>query len=505
MNRSSAFAAAQSNDVTNDVIGTLQCDEDARRRGTAAGEKTRSNESGIGGLSRCQRFLTVCFLGVAVATCPLNMAQLGPFFSHAALAKNPAPDALYHTAIGAVFSMNQIGCIAFGPFIMHDLPNIGSKQALVLGVAVQGACSFLFSVLDRISSWRVFLAYAYAIRFLQGMAFTTTTISAQSYLTQIYPTNLGFVNALMMISLSLGHAVATVLAGGLYDVGGFMLPFIVTGAIAWCVTVALVLFIVDVDALTTRQNGGARERHTGVLAALRIPWIWFILLIFVASNLAYSSSEALLATQMRNVFGVRSVTVGAALALQVLANIVSSPIVGKLIDNGCSCYLLVFVGMLLNVLGCLLVGPSSFLHIPASLPLIFVAMVPWGVAHVVMAVSAVVAASQHLRLVGAGSAVETRLAVAGLARLFLSVGYGIGPLAMSPLVAVLDFQAAFTILACVYLVLAGLLVLLKWLDLIVRKLRSRCKRDGGDDKQCDDLDHSTPLPSEATELQPLKH
>ncbi|XP_065190969.1 uncharacterized protein LOC135821904 [Sycon ciliatum] len=467
-----------------------------------------SQEPCIADMTRKRREVMTFFVCLAVVTSCINLSQLGPFMFSAALARHPGGGAGYHTAIGAIFSMVQVGVVVSSPFITHDLPNIGSKQLLVLAACVHGVFSNLFSSLHWIRDWKVFLAYAYVMRFVQGVAFAATTIGAQTYLTRIHPSNLGLVNSLMIMSGALGHVIGAVLSGGLHDIGGFPLPFYVTGAIALLGAICLALIVFDVDRLLPAEQAADGKTGGGVSirCVLRVPWIWFLLLQVVASNFAFSSVSSLLGYYMKSEFHVRSVIRGLAIGSQVFFQVVSAPIVGKLIDRGFNCYLLVLLGLLLSVAGCLLIGPSAFLHLRPSLALVFVVTIPMGAGHSLMAVASLVAMTQHLEMIGVGSAVDTRFAVAGLARFFLSAGHGMAPLVMSPLVAVLDFQTAFTILAFVYLALAGLLVVLKWLDIIVGRVKSRFHLCCADQHRAAAIAEPGENPfGDGTELQPLKY
>ncbi|XP_065190074.1 MFS-type transporter SLC18B1-like [Sycon ciliatum] len=474
----------------------------------SAGNAVASREPCIADMTRTRRGVMTFFVCLAVVTSCINLSQLGPFLFSAALARHPGGGAGYHTAIGAIFSMVQIGVVVSSPFITHDLPNIGSKQLLVLAGCVHGVFSNLFSSLHWIRDWKVFLAYAYVMRFVQGMAFAATTIGAQTYLTRIHPSNLGLVNSLMIMNIALGDVIGVVLSGGLHDIGGFPLPFYVTGAIALLGAVCLALIVFDMDRLLPAEQvaDGKTGSVVSISRVLRVPWIWFLILQVVASNFAFSSVAALLGYYMKSEFHVQSVIRGLALGSQVFFQFVSAPVVGKLTDRGFNCYLLVLLGLLLSVAGCLLIGPSAFLHLRPSLVLVVVVTIPLGAGHSLMAVASLVAMTQHLEMIGVGSTVDTRFAVAGLARFFLSAGYGMTPLVMSPLVAVLGFPAAFTILAFVYLALAGLLVVLKWLDIIVGKLKLRFLLCCADQHSAAAMAEPAGNPfGDGTELQPLKH
>eukprot|EP00117_Sycon_ciliatum_P029129 scpid62947/ scgid23273/ MFS-type transporter SLC18B1; Solute carrier family 18 member B1 len=411
-----------------------------------------------------RRGLTVALLWLSVAAgCLQNV--FGPFFFKDALAKNPQSGPGYHTAVGAVFSIGNLSSLVALPLCTRVLRDIGSKQLLVIASFTRAAASIIFSPLNGIADWRVFLAYSYIIRFIHGLAFLCITIPTMTYLTRLYPENLGFVNSCLVTSLSLGHSIGTLLSGALYDVGGFKLPFIVTGSIGIFASVCVGVFVVDIDRLAVEQQHGQQlqgeksaetaEKHVGLWPVLREPWAFFLLLLAIAALVAVSSMEAILGRYLTSQFGVRATTVGVILAFLFVQSTVLGPILGKLLDGGLRRNTTLIVGLVLLGQGCLLVGPATFLHLPTSLALVSVSLLVIGLGGVLTIMTVNVALVEHLHQIGIGNAVETRVAVASLARVAHCTGFFLGPVLMSPLVAALDFQAAFTILAFVYWGLAG--------------------------------------------------
>eukprot|EP00117_Sycon_ciliatum_P046642 scpid73002/ scgid33384/ MFS-type transporter SLC18B1; Solute carrier family 18 member B1 len=463
-----------------------------------------------------RRGLTVALLWLSVAAgCLQNV--FGPFFFKDALAKNPQSGPGYHTAVGAVFSIGNLSSLVALPLCTRVLRDIGSKQLLVIASFTRAAASIIFSPLNGIADWRVFLAYSYIIRFIHGLAFLCITIPTMTYLTRLYPENLGFVNSCLVTSLSLGHSIGTLLSGALYDVGGFNLPFIVTGAIAFLVSAGVAVFLVDSDKLEKEEQkqpektGNAREAaavaetHLGTFAVLRVPWALYLLFLAIAATFAYSALEAVLSREMSLRLGVSTTVIGVALSFLFIQGALFGPIGGKLLDKGIDRNVTFSVGLVLMGLGCLLVGPASFLHLPHSLPLVIVSLFVFGVGRIISVMTVHVALAEHLRDIGVGTVVETRVPVSGLTRVFLSIGFMCGPLVVSPLVAVLGFQAAFTGLGLVYVFLAGPLllkaaagsrILERLMACICTLYRNRV--DVNDSKTQQPID-------DITELQPLKH
>ncbi|XP_065190085.1 synaptic vesicular amine transporter-like [Sycon ciliatum] len=435
-------------------------------------------------LSRLRRAAIVLCMWLAMACAPLNLTAIKPFFFTDALAKHPTGGLSYHTAVGGVFSMSAASVVACAPFVIYDLPNMGSKHMMLLALILQGSATVLFSALNRISDWRVFLVYSYILELVKGCAYMAITIPGMTYLTRMYPDSLGFVSSCSLSSLATGHSVGNLLAGGLHDIGGFMLPFIVIGSFTLLVSLCVVLVVVDIDMLAD-QHTGVMEKHIGMFSILRLPWIWFLIGLTIATNIAGSACEATLSVKVKTAFDVGSVVPGSALALLIVLNAPLAPLVGYLLDRNVSGYVLILFGLALISLGCFLVGPSAFTKLSQSLALVFVSMFPLSIGHVLMNVSCPFVISHYLQDIGMGTVSETRVAVVGLFRIFIGVGFIVGPLLTSPLVAALGFPAAFTIIGFVYIGFVGILVVIKWGSRLVSTLRSGFSRSMTGDQLAD--------------------
>ncbi|XP_065190677.1 MFS-type transporter SLC18B1-like [Sycon ciliatum] len=391
----------------------------------------------------------------------MTLAAIRPFFFSVALAKNPSGGVEYHTAIGGVLSVFALASLLAGPLVVYELPNMGSKQLIVLALVLLGSTSIVFSALNRISDWRVFLAYAYIIQVIQGCAYIAVSIPGVAYLTRMYPEHLGFVGSCTMSSLALGHTIGNFLSGGLYDIGGFMLPSALIGSITLLISLSVQCGVVDIDKLAAEQSS-TPEKHVSTFTILRVPWICLLVICAVFTTIASSAVETSLSLYVMSEFHVGSVVPGAAVSLMFGFSTLFSPLVGFLMDRNVSGYVLLALGMALMCVGSFLVGPSAFMHMPKSLVLVFLSMIPLSIARLLMKITCPCLISKHLQDIGVGTVTETRVAVVGIVRMSFMSGFVVGPLAMSPLVAALGFPAAFTLLGLAYLALLGLLVTLTW-------------------------------------------
>ncbi|XP_065190968.1 MFS-type transporter SLC18B1-like [Sycon ciliatum] len=419
-------------------------------------------------LSARMRLLVLVTL--AGASFSSNLNAFGAFFFTAALEKAPNTGAVYRTAVGGVYSISYVVGAVVIPLITKDLPNIGSKNLMVLSYFVTGATQLMFAYVGDIQDWRVFLVYCYCIRILQGVAYVTSSVAVMSYLTRLYPANLGFVNGFQMMFLSSGHIGGILLGGAMYDVGGFKAPFLTSGAIILLASAAVLLLLVDVDELKAKSGkatcsggNGRTEQVVSVSTILRSPWVLLMVFLLILRNMAYSGIEPVLGPRMKNRLGSPAVVVGAVLTTEGVTSTLIPPIVGVILDRGFSAPIMITAGLALDSLSFFLMAPATFLHISPSLWLFFVGILPLSIGNVLMQAPCVVSMSQHLEQTGVGNSVQLRVAVAGLSRWALTVGFALGPVVFSPMVGALGFQLALTIIGLAYLCLAAGMVVLSWL------------------------------------------
>ncbi|XP_065190664.1 MFS-type transporter SLC18B1-like [Sycon ciliatum] len=390
-----------------------------------------------------------------------DMTSLGGFFTNVALGKNASGGAGYHTAVGAVFAMLQAGSVLSAPFVTRELPYIGSKYMMALSMASMGAVQVIFAFVNRISDWRVFLVYCYIIRAIQGVCYTGVSIACSAYLTELYPNNVGFVNGFLLTFFCVGDASSQLLGGVLFDAGGFRAPFLASGPAMLVSALAVLIVLVDID--NGSSNDGTSETHVGVRVILRQPWIWLLMFALTVAALPGSGVEVVLGPHMLSAFVSSATLVGGALALKVAVSSATSPLIGYCLDRGLDAHAWIVIGYVLTGVSCLFLGPATFLHMPTSLWLVFVAIVPLAVGFIIATVSSIVAMTRHLECAGVGSAVEVRVAIAGVARICASAGMGLGFLLTTPLVAVMDFRAAMTLYGFVFLAAAPALGAVSWL------------------------------------------
>eukprot|EP00117_Sycon_ciliatum_P045507 scpid79198/ scgid32704/ MFS-type transporter SLC18B1; Solute carrier family 18 member B1 len=438
------------------------------------------------GISATRRITILVTL--AAATIGGSLSSMQAFYTTAALDKNPGAGPGYHTAIGGVYSVFMVAGALALPMLTKDLPNIGSKNLIVLSHFITGSSLLVFASITTITDWRVFIFYSYCVRILLGVAFAMSTFPVMTYLIAMYPANLGFVNAFQITFLGIGHVSGVMFGGGFYDIGGFEAPFLFGGTVNVICSVILFVILIDIDTVHTGQNGSEDVKVVSVASIVRSPWVCLMAFTLVMSNIGNAGVDSVLAPRMHNTLHSPAVVAAAVIAVKTIGTSIASPFVGALLDRGANAPLLIMLGMLCETLGLSLIGPAVFVHETAP-PLwqLFVGVLPLSLNHVLMQAASVVSMSQHLEGIGVGSAAGLRVAVASLSRFSLTIGYGLGSVIFTSMVALLGFPLAMTAIGLVYAGLAVLMLPLSWLHHVALTLAHKQADTVNTDSDDEDL------------------
>ncbi|XP_065190666.1 MFS-type transporter SLC18B1-like [Sycon ciliatum] len=461
------------------LLDTANEDDDGELRG--------GDDGGDGGIiSRTRRILILVTL--AAATMSGDLTSMQSFYTTAALAKNPGAGPGYHTAIGGVYSVFMVTGAITLPFFTKDLPNIGSKNLIVLSHFITGSSLLVFASVTTITDWRIFILYSFAVRILLGVAYAMSTFATMTYLIAMYPANLGFATAFQMGFLAIAHVSGVMLGGALYDIGGFAAPFLFGGAVNVTASMALFISLADIDDVRSSAQKSQTVKVVGVGSILRSPWVWVMVFTLLMSNIGNAGVDPVLGPRMRSTLDSPAVVTGAVISVKAIASTVASPFVGDLLDKGANAPLLIMLGMLCETLGLSLIGPAVFVHEKAP-PLwqLFVGVLPLSLNHVLMQAASVVSMSQHLEGIGVGSAAGLRVAVASLSRFSLTIGYGLGSVIFTSMVALLGFPLAMTVIGLVYAGLAVLMLPLSWLHHVALTLAHKQADTVNTDSDDEDL------------------
>ena len=407
-------------------------------------------------LSTFQAVIVLIAVGVTKTLTAVAMTLMIPFFLSEAKKKTEDGAGIgFHAEAGLVFTVGKFVEVLLVPFVSKDLPNIGSKNLLILSVFTIGCTVVLFSFLEDVEGLSWFLGLGYATRIIQGVATMAFNMSAFTLLIGLFPESVGRMSALIQAGAGLGWAVGPLLSGILYEVGGFKLPFMVGGG-SLLFAVIVLLVVLPAEKPTKRDDTKQRVSWWKVLSTV---WVWMICFNMFLANFIQAMADVTLPEYFSNTFHTATHVSGFALFTLGITSSLASPCVGVLVDRRVNITGLATLGCLICLLGCFLVGPVKVLHLSPALPYTFSSMVFFATGSMLLTVGGTAHLTKVLTSLGLGDARDVRYAVAGVTRIALSLGYGTGGVASSALKAAIGFSNAYTVLGLVFTVQAVVICL----------------------------------------------
>ncbi|KAL5478086.1 hypothetical protein EMCRGX_G024965 [Ephydatia muelleri] len=195
-------------------------------------------------------FAVCCFLNF-VLSCAFSI--LGPFFPIEAAQKGVSS-----TLIGSIVSASPFCVVILSPFFGYYGSSIGVRFMLLISTLVLGVSFSLFGLVSKIGEeGGTFIAFCIILRLFQGTGTAMFFTSSYALSTALYPKNIGLVMGLLEVAGGMGFAIGPAVGSGLYELGGFLLPFVVIGACPLLLFVPLYIFLPDSDIPVQRLSSRA--------------------------------------------------------------------------------------------------------------------------------------------------------------------------------------------------------------------------------------------------------
>ncbi|XP_065192981.1 MFS-type transporter SLC18B1-like [Sycon ciliatum] len=331
-------------------------------QGVPAGPSTSYSDA-VGLSSRRKKAIFLC-LALNSTFVMICIAVLLPFFPQQAAKKDPSDsgDVQGASAIGFIFSITPLAQFFGALFVGRIIPKTGPKMVLMIGgVLVAGVIS-LFGFVNDIDDWADFLVICYALRFVQGIAGAMNITATFAVLVGLFPNNVSLVAGTIRAFNGVGFAAGPVMAGALYDAGGFTLPFLVHGGIMFAGTIWL-FFTLPGDA----EVGTGKKGNKMFKDSFTIPWsfVWCMTMFICGTTIGMLDPN--LSPFLEDEFGLSATEIG--LVYLVFAGTVaaSAPVTGYLGDRYINPNKLQPPSMLVLCLGLVLLGPWAETNLTSKL------------------------------------------------------------------------------------------------------------------------------------------
>ncbi|CAH3143052.1 unnamed protein product [Pocillopora meandrina] len=303
----------------------------------------------------------------------VTYSLFSPFFPQEARDKGVSG-----TIVGLIFGTYSFVIFIFSPFCGVLIPKYGPRFVLYSGLVLCGGSLVLFGFCDMIVDRDVFIAVCFVLRATCAIGGAATETSTVSILLTKFPDNVGMVSGVVETAAGAGNAFGPVIGGFLYTVGGFKLPFFVTGG--------TLIAVIPIIALALGKVGEEEKKDEDKesisrLKVLKIPSALMLSLCFVVSGFSFPYFEPVLGPHLEQM-GQNTTQIYLVFLYWCGTYTLLAPIVGYIGDKT-NCYRsMIIVGFIGFFIGFLLMGPASFLTFlpPKTIWLVIFAITIQGIA-----------------------------------------------------------------------------------------------------------------------------
>ncbi|XP_063677333.1 MFS-type transporter SLC18B1-like [Bolinopsis microptera] len=329
--------------------------------------------------------------------------------------------------------------------------SVASKTTVKMMVGWSGVALFLTSIVFVIPMFNnaLFDVSVVICRAIQGAALGLAEPMVVAVMGSIYKDSLGMVTAIYELTFSASLALGPFMGGFLYDVGGFYLPFVVTGSLHLIMSIIAIIAITKSakersEEDTTLTN--ANETTSRMKSLLRLPilLLGIVVMSFVAADEAFIGN--FLAVYMKDSYQKTVEVTGTILMVCGVCYSFAIMLFGYLTDRGLSRAVTTLLGFIVLIIGTLLIDVSLFGAVWPSYvyPGIMFGLVEVGSAMIQVCILPLLVFHD-----GQPDQERSTEAMTGVYNAGFFIGAFIGPLVGSALVDLLSFPKTFIIFAAV--------------------------------------------------------
>ena len=161
-------------------------------------------------------------------------SSIAPFFPLEAVQKG-----LPNSTLGFIFAGYSLSMFLFSPLLSYLLTRFGRKNILILGCLCESIAMFAFGLFVYIKSPIAYGILCFVCRIIEGFGNGCLNCSTSSIIAYNYEDNMSNLIGLTQTCVGLGMLSGPIFGSILYEIGGFKLPFFVTGALLFLLTIPI--------------------------------------------------------------------------------------------------------------------------------------------------------------------------------------------------------------------------------------------------------------------------
>lgn len=310
------------------------------------------------------RFFSLIILGFSSFLAGCTLSILAPFYS-----KEAEDHGISVTASATVFASVFVLQIIFTPVFGKYIKLIGSTRLFIFGVITSGLTNILFGFLPAFKSGPLFLGASLTVR-------SVTALGESAMNTAVYPLarkrcakeSQSSTMSMLETMIGFGTTIGPFIGGLLFEYGGFCLPFATCGMLL-LVCGGLAYFVLDPmeekEAAEDEQEDGPVVKGSFRIL-LNSPVMLLACLVTLVTGMSTQWYQPSLEPYVRSQFGMTPFQASLLFIIDGGIYAIITPIIGKLLDRGLDCKVVLVFGSGLICFGYLLLAPAPpFLFAPS--------------------------------------------------------------------------------------------------------------------------------------------
>lgn len=390
-----------------------------------------------------KQWFTLFVYCLVSALCSFCYALQGPFYPIEAETKGVSP-----SQYGIVFGIFSLFVFIFCPLSGMLIGKFGAVKISLIGILTIGIANIAFGFVNRINDSSQFIGTSVIIRAIEGIGFALSRNAAISIVSCEFSDNIEMSFAALQALSSLGHQIGPVVGGALFELGGFTLPFTVTGCCLLC-SAFIVLFLPK-DFVKQKTTFDKQLLELFKVAPV-VLGIFAIFGTYIISGFILSTLEPHLRS-----LDLSPLQIGTVFFITSFIYCVSSFGWSKLCKTYDSSEYITIFSALFITCGLILIGPATYLPFNLTITSTVISVIILGIGLGGGQITGFLSINKGSKLANLSQDTETYAIVSAIYTASLSLGSFIGPLLGGYLYDVFGFAwgAHFFIIYQVILVLS---------------------------------------------------
>lgn len=310
---------------------------------------------------RSSKLLVMVCINSANLVCHSVYSVLAAFFPQEAKAKGMSED-----GVGIIFASFAGVIFIVSPVAGKLMTRHGKVWVYIYGLLIVSVSTVLFGGASLVPEGWPFYAWCLIMRIAQGVGSALEETAAYAIIADLDWEQVSLYLGICEISTGLGYMVGPPLGGFLFSMGGFAMPFLLLGS---CLLPAAALIYVRLPPDAHLLSKQETQAEVPMRALLADPQIIVIAISAMLANSDYAFLEPTLGDHARDRDIASSPdAVGMLFSVASVTYTLSCPLIGIMANRDrVGPRPIIVCGLLLQLLGFVLIGPSPILRVGTTL------------------------------------------------------------------------------------------------------------------------------------------